>query len=123
MFANGETTFSTHLPDQWQTVNLSLAVRRNVLLIAMESLHNAARHAHAENVTLEMERGERGHWIMRVIDDGFGLKDGNGNGLGLGMQSIKLRANEIGAEIDWTQNNGRGTIVTLKFNPQAKERR
>ena len=122
LFADGRTGFSTHFPDVWRKVNLSLPVRRNVLLIATESLHNAAKHARAENVTLEVEQAERGDWIMRIIDDGFGLKTGDDNGLGLGMQSMRRRAREIGAEIDWTKDNGHGTIVTLKFDPQAQER-
>jgi ligand-binding sensor domain-containing protein/two-component sensor histidine kinase len=124
LFANGATKFSTKFPDDWRDVNLSLSARRNVLLIAMESLHNAAKHAQAENVTLEIEQADGRNWIMKITDDGFGFQSGNSNNndSGLGMQSMKRRAEEIGAEISWTTNNGRGTIVSLKFSPNAKER-
>lgn len=124
LFANGATNFSTKFPDDWRDVNLSLSARRNVLLIAMESLHNAAKHAQAENVSLEIEQADGRKWIMKIADDGFGLQNGedNHNGSGLGMQSMKRRAEEIGAEISWTTNSGRGTIVNLKFHPNAKER-
>ena len=123
LFANDRTQFTTDFPDDWQTINLSLSTRRNILLIAMESLHNAAKHAQAENVTLHIEPSDGRNWLMRIEDDGRGLQERASNhGSGMGMQSMKRRAEEIGAEINFTSKNGRGTIVSLTFNPQAKER-
>ena len=122
-FANDRTQFTTDFPDDWRAINLSLTTRRNILLIAMESLHNAAKHAQAENVTLQFRPADARKWLMRIEDDGCGLpSDAAGNGSGMGMQSMKKRAAEIGAEINFTSKNGRGTIVSLIFNPQARER-
>jgi signal transduction histidine kinase len=123
LFAAGAPRFVTEFPDDWQAVKLSLAARHNILLIAMESLHNAAKHSGAENVTLGFRRTSGRGWLMRIEDDGRGLPRGAGkNGAGMGIKSMKRRAGEIGAEIDWASNNGHGTIVSLKFDPQAKER-
>ena len=122
LFANGRTQFTTKFPDDWPSINMPLTTRRNVLLIAMESLHNAAKHAQAENVTLQFEQSDGHKWQMRVEDDGCGLHNGTGhNSPGLGMPSMKHRAEEIGAQINFSSKNGRGTIITLAFNPQAKE--
>lgn len=123
LFANDAPRFTTKFPDNWQAVNLSLAARHNILLIAMESMHNAAKHAQSANVTLRFLPTDGRNWLMQIEDDGCGLHNStSNNSSGLGMQSMKRRAAEIGAEINWTSNKGHGTIVSLKFNPNAKER-
>lgn len=123
LFASDLTQFTTEFPVVWPRVDLFLAVRRNLLLIAMESLHNAAKHAQAENVGLQFLPADGRRWRMLIEDDGCGVSDEtNHNGSGLGMQSMRRRAEEIGAAISWGSKEGRGTIVSLTFDPQAKER-
>ena len=117
------TQLTTKFPDNWQSINLSLAARRNVLLIAVECLHNVAKHAQAENVTLMFAPTDGSKWLMRIEDDGCGFSNCDGhNGSGMGMQSMQRRAEEIGAQLSITSKNGRGTIVSLTFNPESKER-
>jgi signal transduction histidine kinase len=123
LFANDRTQLATNFSDDWQSINLSLAARRNVLLIAVESLHNVAKHAGAENVTLLFAPATGKKWLMRIEDDGCGFSNSDGhNSSGMGMQTIQRRAEEIGAQLSITSKNGRGTIVSLTFNPEAKER-
>ena len=123
LFAGHGTQFKTNFPDDWRSTSASLTTRRNVLLIAMESLHNVAKHAQATSVTLQFEPADGREWVMRIEDDGCGLgSHRGGNGAGMGMPGMKRRAEEIGAEIDFSSANGHGTIVSLRFNPQAKER-
>jgi signal transduction histidine kinase len=123
LFADDHTQLTTKFPDDWQSINLSFAARRNVLLIAVESLHNVAKHAQAENVMLLFAPAERNEWLMRVEDDGSGFSNrAKDNGSGMGMQTMQRRAEEIGAQLSITSTSGRGTIVSLTFNPQAKER-
>lgn len=123
LFANDRTQLTTKFPDDWQSINLSLAARRNVLLIAVESLHNVAKHAQAENVTLLFAPADGSKWLMRIEDDGCGFSNNSEhNGLGMGMQTMQSRAEEIGAQLSITSKNGGGTVVSLTFNPQAKER-
>jgi signal transduction histidine kinase len=121
LFPAKEPSFSTDFPARWPAVNLSLAVRRNLQLIALEALHNAARHAQAHNVVLGVRPLGR-RWQLWVSDDGIGLHN-NENQNGLGLKSLKQRAAEIDADIAWTLANGQGTTVTITFNPQASERR
>jgi ligand-binding sensor domain-containing protein/two-component sensor histidine kinase len=123
LFANYSTQLSTKFPDDWQSINLSLAARRNVLLIAVESLHNVAKHAQAKNVTMLFAPAAESKWLMRIEDDGCGFSNSDGNnGSGMGMQTMQRRAEEIGAQLSITSKNGRGSVVSLTFNPQAKER-
>jgi len=121
LFSSDPPHFQTSFPNDWPEVNLSLATRRNILLIATESLHNAAKHAQAKNVVLGFEQMGR-KWRLWVADDGCGLSNEHKLNLsGMGMQSIKQRAKEIGAEVSFTSNNGSGTIVSLTFDPQARD--
>jgi ligand-binding sensor domain-containing protein/two-component sensor histidine kinase len=123
LFANHRSLFKTDFPEPFPQVNLSLSLRRNIFLIALEALHNAAKHANAEQVTLSLESSGQ-KWLLRVEDDGCGLykSKGNGKGTGLGLSNMRKRAREIGGEINWSSINGHGTVVSLNFNPQAKER-
>jgi signal transduction histidine kinase len=122
LFSNG-ASFTTEFPDSWGDASLSLTTRRNVLLIALEAIHNAARHANAERVVLGIAPVGR-RWRLWVEDDGSGLPDDSRkrNGTGMGLTSMKQRANEIGAQISWTSRNGKGTVVSLEFSPQSKDK-
>ncbi|HEX4951235.1 MAG TPA: two-component regulator propeller domain-containing protein [Blastocatellia bacterium] len=122
LFPANQTIFSTEFPARWPVVNLSLAVRRNLQLIALEALHNAARHAQAGNVTLGVRPLGR-QWQLWISDDGVGLCGDNKNRNGLGLRSMKQRAAEIDADISWVTAHGKGTTVTITFDPQASDRR
>ncbi len=122
LFADDLTQFITEFPYDWPSINLSLAVKRNVLLIAMESLHNAAKYARAENVRLHFAPADGRNWLMRIADDGCGLSnDAGDSSSGMGMLTMQRRAKEIGAKLSITSPDGRGTIVSLIFDPHAKE--
>jgi ligand-binding sensor domain-containing protein/anti-sigma regulatory factor (Ser/Thr protein kinase) len=125
MFPSDVPAFITEFPAQWPKVELSLAVRRNLLLIASEALHNAARHSGAKLVKfgISQERGKR--WRLWVADDGRGFSNGasSSSGSGIGLNSMCRRADEITANISWTTNNGKGTIVTVVFDPRAEDLR
>ena len=118
LFAGNGRRFETGFPDRWPVVPLSPAALRAVLLIGLEALHNAARHAAARHVTLAVVHGRDG-WDLIVEDDGRGLppngKEENG-GSGLGLESMRRRAADIGATITWEGRAGGGTRVTLHMS-------
>lgn len=115
--------FSAELPDEWPARDLSIPVRRNVLAIGLEALHNAARHAHAEHVVLRL-RAVGSRWEMLVEDDGSGIPaesarpDDHGHTVtrsGRGLPGMHRRADEIGAALSMHSANGKGTGVRLRF--------
>jgi signal transduction histidine kinase len=105
-------------------VRLTLPVSRNVLLIGVEALHNAAKHSLGREVRLEL--GPEGRlWRLRIRDDGrnsAGALPPPGSE-GLGLASMRRRAEEIGARISWDCAPGAGVAVTLVFDPDAAGRR
>lgn len=116
LFAGDDVEFRLRPPREWPTYKLPLSIRRNVLLIGLEALHNAARHAQARNVTLSFAcRGPICH--LSVTDDGVGLAAAvPGDALGgRGLEGMRRRAAEIGATIEWRTGDQGGTTVTLRF--------
>jgi signal transduction histidine kinase len=108
-------------------VPVSLAVRINVLLIAVEAIHNAVRHARATTVRLDLERAGPRRWILAVMDDGIGMASSQEPSLdgvrgGLGLENIRARAVEIGAEVSWASIPGGGTTMRLRFDPDEGTR-
>jgi len=121
LFASGEPELVVEFPDPWPAVPLSLAVRRSVLLIAVEALHNSARHSGARRVVLGIgPAGSR--WCLTVRDDGRGLPPEalEGKTEGLGMTSMRRRAEEIGAEMTLSSGEAGGTTLRVTFDPAAK---
>jgi signal transduction histidine kinase/ligand-binding sensor domain-containing protein len=119
LFPDSGPALATEFPPAWPDAKLSLAAWRNVMLIALEALHNASRHARAEHVVLGMApEGKR--WRLWVTDDGKGLAAPDVAGSsGMGLENMRRRAGEIGAEISWQTASGAGTTVCVIFRPAA----
>ncbi|HEX7050804.1 MAG TPA: ATP-binding protein [Longimicrobiales bacterium] len=115
-FAGDDVVFTLRAPREWPPARLPLALRRNILLIGLEALHNAARHARARQVALAFT-GRGRTWQLAVTDDGVGLGPAvptNARG-GRGLPGMRRRAAEIGAAIEWRETPGGGTTVVLHF--------
>jgi signal transduction histidine kinase len=125
LFPGGNASFKTQFPAVWPRVELSLAVRRNLLLIVSEAMHNAARHADASQIVLGLEPTGGRHWRLWLNDDGCGISKAksHGNGSGLGLANMKRRATEIGALLSLELDNGKGTSLSLSFDPKADDLR
>jgi signal transduction histidine kinase len=126
--------FVADLPAEWSAPLLPLPVRRNVLAVGLEALHNASRHSGATRVRLGLRPAGDGRWELAVEDDGRGIANGNGAGAprdgepaattgtrgtspgsGRGLPGMRRRAEEIGAELTVGNGAGRGTVVRLRF--------
>ncbi|HEX6250634.1 MAG TPA: ATP-binding protein [Gemmatimonadaceae bacterium] len=115
--------FAAQLPDQWPSRQLSAAVRRTVLTIGLEALHNAVRHSRAKNVVLRLQP-DGGRWWLQIEDDGRGIETAgshvNDNGRpswngGRGLPGMQQRAATIGAELTVQSRSTGGTSVRLRF--------
>jgi signal transduction histidine kinase len=118
LFPDGRAEFRAEFPARWPEVRLSPDVRRQVLGIGLEAMHNAARHARARSVTLGLEPHD-GLWRLSVEDDGAGIGAEATAERGHGRAGMRGRAEEIGARVAWDSPPGGGTVVTLDFDPGA----
>lgn len=128
--------FTARFPPRWPASPLDVNVRTNVLLVGLEALHNAARHAGARTIALSLRPDGDGAWQLSVRDDGVGFNlaedealrtnvsrtgRGRANGgrasarRGHGLSGMRRRAREIGARLDVRSEPGHGTVVELWF--------
>jgi signal transduction histidine kinase len=93
---------------------LSPEVRLALYRIVQEALHNAVRHARADESVVRIE------WLpdrlrVTVQDDGSGFEaSGSGVRAGLGLMSMRERAASIGASLDIITRPGTGTAVVVE---------
>jgi|JI7StandDraft_1071085.scaffolds.fasta_scaffold49058_1 signal transduction histidine kinase len=89
--------------------------------LAQEALNNAAKHAQAKTIRVNLE-GNDERLTLSIIDDGvgFSLKD---RGESRGLRYMRLRADLIGATITWSDNlskvqdaASKGTVVKIEVN-------
>jgi streptogramin lyase len=95
----------------FDSTDLSLAFRRNVLPLFKETLHNLLRHSHATQVEISVCRSDK-EFQFRVHDNGTGFDPKKKSG-GNGLKNMKRRAAEIGGRIELESHSDGGTTVTL----------
>jgi signal transduction histidine kinase/ligand-binding sensor domain-containing protein len=115
--ARGDVEFSSSFPAAWPDARLDVSLRRGVLLIGLEALHNAVRHASAREVVLTLEPDE-GQWALSIRDDGVGFDPlmSNNAKQGHGLPGMRRRAEEIGAVLSVDSAPGAGTTIRLRFD-------
>lgn len=93
-------------------------VLEELLCIVGEALFNAARHAQASEVSVQLDYGRR--WLtLRVRDNGLGFAGHQAAQAGraghFGLQGMRERAQRIGARFELDTAIGAGTCVTLQL--------
>ncbi|MDO4264662.1 MAG: histidine kinase, partial [Deinococcus sp.] len=91
---------------------LSPAAQTAAYRIALEALHNVVKHAHAQQVRLELtQEGDQLH--LSVQDDGRGFAQQAGGSGTLGQRSMRERAAGAGGRLSVQSAPGQGTTVQL----------
>jgi signal transduction histidine kinase/ligand-binding sensor domain-containing protein len=120
LFATGAPRLEVSAAETVPALPLSVIARRSLFLIAIEGLHNAARHSGATRVTLELHRAGS-EWALIVTDDGRGISAASTSVTrrGLGLDGMRARACDMGGAITWDEAPGGGTRVVLRFRPDS----
>jgi signal transduction histidine kinase len=86
---------------------------QTIYRVVQEALHNVAKHAHASNVLVHMEReGETVH--VAVEDDGTGIQTrNNSRGHSFGLAGIKERVAMLGGVSRVISVKGKGTRIEI----------
>ena len=80
--------------------------------IAQEATTNAARHAHAQHIAIELRTTAR-RLHLSITDDGMGLSAGLARGKpGLGLKIMEYRARMMGGNVAF-EEPGQGTRIAL----------
>jgi ligand-binding sensor domain-containing protein len=92
--------------------SLDVELKRHVLMMFKEMLHNVVCHARASRVDVEFQHGG-GRIRLCVRDDGVGF-DPSGKHSGRGLRSLQARASAIGGTVRIESTQGQGTVVCLE---------
>lgn len=97
-----------------EELKLPMDVRKEIVLIYKEAVHNASKYSAASLVQVSLHR-RNGSLAVSVKDDGTGFDPvlhPDGHGLG----SMRRRANTLGAQFQLSSAPGLGTLVGLEVD-------
>lgn len=89
---------------------LDSQVETAIYRVVQEALTNAARHAGASAISVELRRQDAALWT-RVTDDGCGFETEE---RGLGLTGMRERAELVGGVLEITSEPGSGTSIELR---------
>jgi len=101
------TQTSPDCPD----VEVSLPLKRHLIMFFKEAVHNCARHAGATKVQLSVDVGND-FLRVSIADNGCGFDPATESD-GWGLRSMNKRSEELGGELQLTSRAGKGTTVEL----------
>ncbi|HMD72493.1 MAG TPA: PAS domain S-box protein [Steroidobacteraceae bacterium] len=112
--ARGQINVSVSAED---AVSLPLEFREHLYQIAQEATNNSIKHANATRISITVAV-HPGEIVLRVEDDGKGFDPARVKG-GIGLDSLRLRATALNAQLRILRRAGRGMIVECRC-PQAR---
>jgi len=87
-------------------------VAMHLYRIAQEAVNNAIRHARARHIRIRLAQTPTG-LSLQVVDDGRGLPKKQTKKGGMGLHTMRFRAEMIGAHLEITPGEPKGTVVSL----------
>jgi signal transduction histidine kinase len=99
---------------------LSAQVRHNLLLAVKEALNNAARHAAAQTVQLEI-RLDQSQLHVSIRDDGHGFNPDAPGRSGNGLPNLRSRLEAVGGCTRIVSALGEGTTVAFTLPLRGSE--
>jgi signal transduction histidine kinase len=93
------------------------AVALHLYYIALEAVANAAKHGHAQNVTLRLESAPN-RYSLSIQDDGTGFSVEGTTNAGMGLRIMQYRARVVGAALKVESLPGSGTRVVCLFSSE-----
>jgi len=106
-----QISFMVNFDKELTGMRLSMEIRRNVYLIAKETVNNAVKYADCSEISLHF-KPDHGGLFMEISDNGKGFDPGSSNSRN-GLRNMRLRAKQINASIGITSVPSLGTTVTL----------
>lgn len=92
---------------------LDRKTKEQLYFIAREAVNNAARHANASRITVELTADADG-WNLRIQDDGAGMPENKTGGDGMGLRIMRHRAARIGAAFSIESSPDKGTCIVIQ---------
>jgi len=100
---------------------LGEAIDTAVYRVTQEAMSNTVRHAHAQQLAIDLGMDEQG-LRLRIEDDGGGF-DTKARSRGLGLLGAAERAAALGGSIEVRSEPGGGTCIELRIPVQPQRQR
>ncbi len=110
-FSNA-TGMTSHVRLPEPMPELPSAYRHTFYRAAQEALTNAQKHGHASMVSIAVDQ-EGDAWVLRVVDNGCGLRDGGAQGFGL--LGLRERAQLLGGVVELAGIPEGGSELTVSL--------
>lgn len=95
-------------------LRLPIAKETALFRIAQEALTNVAKHAHAAQVTIALDKNATGA-NLTIMDNGCGFDPAAPQSAAWGLIAMRERALAIGGSLDITSAPGRGTKIIVEI--------
>ncbi len=106
------------------TLDLPFKSDEQIILfrIVQEALQNAIKHAHAQNVFINLFQNEESNlFSITIIDDGQGMSESSIKKTGVGIMNMQQRIKLLNGHLQW-QSTPTGTTVTIQLPIQPLEK-
>lgn len=113
LFESKNINFSILFSEQLSLLPIPMDVRRNVYLIAKESVNNLVKYANCSDAKIEFKENHT-ELLMKITDNGIGFDPENTTSRN-GLRNMKRRAEQIKAKLTISSNPGEGSIISLTF--------
>jgi ligand-binding sensor domain-containing protein/two-component sensor histidine kinase len=104
--------FRFESPSFEQNTKIGADVRREVFLIFKEGVNNIARHSHCTLADISLD-SDGGLMLLKMSDNGTGF-DVDCADWGQGLDSIRKRAEKVGAELNLISTPGHGAMLLVR---------
>lgn len=106
--------YQINIPRTLPILDIDIEARRNVYLLFKEAINNAVKHSKCNHLDIALSADEK--QISLLVKDngvGFDIKSKLESGVGLGLSNMTKRARDIGGELKFHSEIGKGTTVSF----------
>ncbi len=112
LFESKNIQFQLVVPEELDSLPLSMEMRRNLFLIAKESVNNLVKYSQCNQADILFSYS---HSILKMViaDNGIGFDITQTSHQNNGLRNMRQRAKQIGGNIEILSGNGGGTKIIL----------
>jgi signal transduction histidine kinase len=103
------------MPDQNGQLMVPIEVKKQLMAITKECIHNIIKHSRADTVWIKLQVDPDHHFLFSIKDNGVGIIEDRPR-IGTGLKSISQRALAIQAEAFFIQDQGLEVRITGSMN-------
>ncbi|MBK7343796.1 MAG: hypothetical protein IPJ06_12335 [Saprospiraceae bacterium] len=105
-------------------LEMNMVQRRNVYMVFKEAVNNALKYAQSKHISIHIKALGR-QIQMRIQDDGVGFDTGHSSQKklslgGNGLENMRIRAREVGGQLEIHSISGEGTTVVYTWEISGK---